>query len=142
VGSGWVLDVELRLRSGNTIARFSKDMDVIDTGLPDLLSDMLLFLADLVVQFAVLTVMQPVSLLFALPTAAFNVWLSFTYSPGIGFISRLESSLSSPCYAIFQETLNGLPSVRAVAGGVEAVTAEHQERVQVLVQSSLCRQGT
>lgn len=128
--------------SGNTVARFSKDMSVIDTSLPDMISDGLLFVSDLLVQFVVLTAMRPISLLFALPTAASNTWLSLTYSSGIGYISRLEASLSSPCYAIFQETLNGLASVRAVQGGVAAVTREHEERVEFLVRASLLRQGS
>ncbi len=127
--------------SGNTVARFSKDMNVLDVTLPDLLSDMLLVATDGVVQMVVLAVMQPQTLLFALPTAAANLTLSLRYSRGIGNISRLESSLSSPCYAIFQETLNGLPTVRSIRGGVELVASEHRQHVETLVHASITRQG-
>ena len=105
-----------------------------------MVSDVMLFLVTIAVQLVNVAIVLPISILVVLPCLAFNFWLSYRFSKGLGFIGRLESSLSSPCYAIFQESLEGLVSIRATEGGAEEVSDEHCSRVQALVTSSCTRQ--
>ncbi|KAI1333960.1 P-loop containing nucleoside triphosphate hydrolase protein [Xylariaceae sp. FL0016] len=100
--------------SGNTINRFSQDMQLIDTELPyNLMGAVTQFLVA-IGQCGIIIYGSPYSGL-AIPVVALAVfWLQRAYLPTSRQLRLLEIEAKAPLFSHFLETLSGLATIRAM----------------------------
>nr|XP_056722539.1 ATP-binding cassette sub-family C member 6-like [Euleptes europaea] len=99
--------------TGNLLNRFSKEMDAIDSVLPDKLKSLLGFLFQLLEIYIAITVATPVAVVAIVPlTALYAVLQSFFVATSCQ-LKRLEARSRSPVYSHIAETFQGSSSIRA-----------------------------
>ncbi|MDP2439862.1 MAG: ABC transporter transmembrane domain-containing protein, partial [archaeon] len=98
---------------GRILNRFSKDMEAIDTVLPQTLLWLLDSLATVVAIVLLTVVSTPVYLLPLAPLLWVFWWTANHYLATSRELKRLDSISNSPIYAHFSETLNGITTIRA-----------------------------
>lgn len=99
--------------TGRVLNRFSKDQQVIDQELPDVVSDLLLCGISTVVKLVVITVAAPVFLFFVPILAVPFVFGTRVYRRASRELKRLDAISMSPVHSLFTESVEGLTSVRA-----------------------------
>ncbi|XP_035829879.1 multidrug resistance-associated protein 1 [Aplysia californica] len=110
---------------GRIINRFSRDVDVLDSTLPNTLrqfirSGGMVLIAIINIAYStpiVLSVIVPVVILYAL--------IQRVYMPASRQIRRIDSTTRSPIYVHFSETLSGAASIRAY--GAQQRFMDHSE---------------
>ncbi|ELR16068.1 ABC transporter, ATPbinding domain containing protein [Acanthamoeba castellanii str. Neff] len=99
--------------TGRIITRFSKDQGVVDQEIPDMVSDFFLCLFASLGTLLMICGVLPWFLLPVFPVIAVYWWIQQFYRKTSRELGRLESMTSSPIYAQYTETLEGLDTIRA-----------------------------
>ncbi|KXS13313.1 multidrug resistance protein 3 [Gonapodya prolifera JEL478] len=99
--------------TGRVLNRFAKDIELVDETVPMVASgvvwDILYSMSALLVNAWI----SPVFGLAVIPVLSVYVYVGLFYLATTREIKRLESASRSPVYAFFNETLGGLPVIRA-----------------------------
>ena len=98
---------------GRILNRFSKDMYVIDETIPRSIRTFIFVLLSVVNTLIVVTVATPYFLIVIVPLLALYLVVQRIYVSTSRQLKRLESVSRSPIYSHFQETLNGVATIRA-----------------------------
>uniref|UniRef100_A0A8C5WUT1 ABC-type glutathione-S-conjugate transporter n=1 Tax=Laticauda laticaudata TaxID=8630 RepID=A0A8C5WUT1_LATLA len=99
--------------SGNLLNRFFKEMDAIDSIIPDKLKSLLGFLFNLLEIYIVIMVATPVVLVAILPLSALYVAFQVFFVTTSCQLKRLEAGSRSPIYSNISETFEGSSLIRA-----------------------------
>ncbi|XP_070617234.1 ATP-binding cassette sub-family C member 6 [Erythrolamprus reginae] len=99
--------------SGNLLNRFSKEMDAIDSIVPDKLKSLLGFLFNLLEIYVVIVMATPMVLVAILPLSALYVALQVFFVTTSCQLKRLEATSRSPIYSNISETFEGTCLIRA-----------------------------
>ena len=117
--------------SGTTLNRFSQDMSLIDLDLPDSFLDFV-FCLNAVIVIGALMSASATFFLAAVPVAIFALYAIQRYYLRTSRQMRfLDLEAKAPLYSHFQETLEGLASIRAF-GWIDQFT---QQNLELLDQS-------
>lgn len=109
----WPMEIFDTTPLGRILNRFSKDVNVLDNVLPELL---MIFIAQV---FAVIGTMVAISissawfLIVVVPILVFYYFIQGFYVATTRQLTRLESITRSPIYSHFGETITGCTSIRA-----------------------------
>ena len=98
---------------GRLTNRFSKDIYVVDEQLPNTVRWYVSSMAKVAGVVAYIVIVTPPFLLALIPICAGYVAAQRYYIKTSRELTRLDSTSRSPIYALFQETLDGLSTVRA-----------------------------
>ncbi|XP_020669780.3 ATP-binding cassette sub-family C member 6 isoform X1 [Pogona vitticeps] len=99
--------------SGNLLNRFSKEIDAIDTIIPDKLKSLLGFLFNLLEIYTVILVVTPIAIVVIVPlTVLYAVFQTFFVTTSCQ-LKRLEAAGRSPIYSNISETFEGSSVIRA-----------------------------
>ncbi|XP_042293272.1 ATP-binding cassette sub-family C member 6 isoform X2 [Sceloporus undulatus] len=99
--------------SGNLFNCFSKEMDAIDSIIPEKLKSLLGFLFNLLEIYIVIIVATPIAVVAIVPlTILYVVFQSFFIATSCQ-LKRLETASRSPIYSNISETFQGLSIIRA-----------------------------
>uniref|UniRef100_A0A670K1M6 ABC-type glutathione-S-conjugate transporter n=1 Tax=Podarcis muralis TaxID=64176 RepID=A0A670K1M6_PODMU len=102
-----------RTPSGELLNRFSKEMDAIDSIIPDKLKSLLGFLFILLEIYVVIVMATPIAVVAIVPlTALYAVFQSFFVTTSCQ-LKRLEAASRSPIYSHISETFQGSIVIRA-----------------------------
>nr|XP_034987531.1 multidrug resistance-associated protein 6-like [Zootoca vivipara] len=102
-----------RTPSGDLLNRFSKEMDAIDSIIPDKLKSLLGFLFILLEIYVVIVMATPIAVVAIVPlTALYAVFQSFFVTTSCQ-LKRLEAASRSPIYSHISETFQGSTVIRA-----------------------------
>ncbi|XP_063171212.1 ATP-binding cassette sub-family C member 6 isoform X2 [Candoia aspera] len=99
--------------SGHLLNRFSKEMDAIDSIIPDKLKSLLGFLFNLLEIYAVIVVATPIVLVAILPLSALYIAFQVFFVTTSCQLKRLEAASRSPIYSHISETFDGSSLIRA-----------------------------
>jgi len=114
---------------GRILNRFSKDIYTIDEQLQSTLYMYLQTLTRVFATVAVITVATPWFLVVIVPLLWVYRWTQNYYIPSSRQLKRIESSLRSPVFSHFSESLDGVASIRAF-GQQSQFLAENADRVR------------
>ena len=122
---------------GRVINRFSKDIYILDESLPR--SFLMLFRAvfGVISILAVNAFVNPLYVLFAIPLGLLYYRVLVFYLSTSRQLKRMDSTLRSPIYAHFQETILGTVSIRAFDQN-QRFTDENQEKLDLNNQAYYC----
>lgn len=98
---------------GEILNRFSKDMENIDTFLPELLLQFLVNWFQVIAIFVLCLWSTPLFAIFMLPMLVVFYWIFKSFSCSSRDLKRMESVSRTPIYSSFSETLSGLETIRA-----------------------------
>ena len=98
---------------GRIINRFSKDIDLIDTTLPNSLDFWLIVMVQVIATFAVVAFVTPIFILVIIPVGILYYAIQKFYISTNRQLRRLLSVNRSPVYSHFSETLTGISTIRA-----------------------------
>ncbi|CAF3222819.1 unnamed protein product, partial [Rotaria sp. Silwood2] len=98
---------------GRIINRFSKDIDSIDSALPNAFSQSLTSLIIVVATLIILVYGSWVALIELIPLAILFIYIQRVYISSSRQLRRLDSVTRSLIFANFSETIQGLSSIRA-----------------------------
>ncbi|KAK6098443.1 hypothetical protein MT418_002471 [Batrachochytrium dendrobatidis] len=98
---------------GRILNRFSKDQYTVDEVLPRTFQGYFRTMFGVISVLAVNAIGSPLFILFAIPLGALYRYFQRFYLSTSRELKRLESTSRSPVYSHFQETLNGVSSIRA-----------------------------
>lgn len=93
--------------AGRILNRFSKDIDVLESAIPQSLKSFLMTASGVVQVVIVVSIATPFFLLLLIPIAIFYIFLQRFYIPTSRQLKRLEATTRSPVIASFGETLQG-----------------------------------
>ncbi|CAK9795197.1 Multidrug resistance-associated protein 1 [Anthophora quadrimaculata] len=99
--------------TGRIIARFAKDVDVLDTSLPQQISDSIYCLFEVIATLVVISFSTPVFIAVIIPIGAIYYFVQRLYVASSRQLKRLESVSRSPIYSHFSETVSGAQMIRA-----------------------------
>ncbi|XP_053202214.1 ATP-binding cassette sub-family C member 3-like [Panonychus citri] len=99
--------------NGRIVNRFSKDIDVIDTGLPIFLNYWILHLFEVISACIIICIHTPLFIITLVPITMIYTFIQQIYMSSSRQLKRLESVTRSPIYSHFGETLNGVSTIRA-----------------------------
>ncbi|XP_031350249.1 multidrug resistance-associated protein 1 isoform X4 [Photinus pyralis] len=114
--------------SGRIIARFSKDVDVMDTNLPMYFSDGTYCFFEVLATLFVISYTTPIFIAVILPIGIVYYLVQRFYVATSRQLKRLESVSRSPIYSHFGETVTGASAIRAY-GQVQRFVNESEARV-------------
>ncbi|XP_014466254.2 ATP-binding cassette sub-family C member 6 isoform X1 [Alligator mississippiensis] len=98
---------------GNLLNRFSKEMDAIDSIIPDKLKSLLGFLFNLLEIYIVIVLATPIAVVAIVPlTVLYAVFQNFYVATSCQ-LRRLEAASRSPIYSHISETFQGSGVIRA-----------------------------
>ena len=113
---------------GRLLARFTADLEMIDTLLPSTLGMLGMCIAFIVGTFGAIIFAAPWFALVCVPVLVVYYQVMLYFRNVSREVKRFESITKSPIFALFSETLNGLPVIRAYGlSGVFA--AANEERI-------------
>lgn len=115
----WPMELFDTTPVGRILNRFSKDVDVLDNVLPDLLQ---LFLSQIVAVFGtiiVISISAPLFLVVIIPISISYYFIQRFYIATSRQLARLESVTRSPIYSHFGESISGVVSIRAYSSQKE-----------------------
>ncbi|OMH80271.1 Metal resistance protein YCF1 [Zancudomyces culisetae] len=98
---------------GRLINRFSKDQNTIDEELPSSIMSWLQVLFQMVFSMAVIALSLPLFLIIVIPLSFVYIFLQNIYLQVSRDLKRLDSVSRSPIYQQFQETIDGISTIRA-----------------------------
>ncbi|OAD61579.1 Multidrug resistance-associated protein 1 [Eufriesea mexicana] len=99
--------------TGRIISRFAKDVDVLDTSLPQQISDSIYCLFEVIATVVVISYSTPIFISVILPISAVYYFVQRLYVASSRQLKRLESISRSPIYSHFSETVSGAQMIRA-----------------------------
>ncbi|KFV85701.1 Multidrug resistance-associated protein 6, partial [Struthio camelus australis] len=98
---------------GNLLNRFSKEIDAIDSVIPDKLKSLLGFLFNLLEIYLVIIVATPLAAIAIVPLTVLYAVFQHFYVITSCQLRRLEAASRSPIYSHFSETFQGSSVIRA-----------------------------
>jgi len=98
---------------GRILSRFSRDVGAVDQMLPQVFSQMLTTVFQLIGSYVLIAIILPPFLGAALPITIGYWFLQRFFNRTSLEVKRLDSISKSPIYAHFSETLSGLSTIRA-----------------------------
>nr|CAD7400512.1 unnamed protein product [Timema poppensis] len=98
---------------GRILGRFSKDVDVLDTSLPQQISDWVYCLYEVVATLFVISYSTPIFITIIVPIGVIYYFIQRFYVATSRQLKRLESISKSPIYSHFGESVTGAPTIRA-----------------------------
>ena len=113
---------------GRILNRFSKDIYVIDETIPRSLRSFIFVFMSVVSTLIVISVATPYFLIVIIPLLILYLVVQRIYVSTSRQLKRLESVSRSPIYSHFQETLNGVATIRAYRKQ-EEFTADNASKV-------------
>ncbi|XP_047989436.1 multidrug resistance-associated protein 1 isoform X3 [Leguminivora glycinivorella] len=111
---------------GRILARFSKDVDVVDESLPLETTDVLYCMFEVLGTLFVISVSTPIFLVVIVPVGILYYIIQRFYVSTSRQLKRLESVSRSPIYSHFGESITGATTIRAY--GVTQRFVEESER--------------
>ncbi|XP_045566342.1 ATP-binding cassette sub-family C member 3 isoform X4 [Salmo salar] len=99
--------------TGRVLNRFSKDVDIIDSHIPDNIDIWMRTFWYTVNVLIVCSALTPLFLLVVVPLTVFYWWVQRFYVATSRQLKRLESVSRSPIYSHFSETVTGSSIIRA-----------------------------
>uniref|UniRef100_A0A4W5LBQ3 ATP-binding cassette, sub-family C (CFTR/MRP), member 3 n=1 Tax=Hucho hucho TaxID=62062 RepID=A0A4W5LBQ3_9TELE len=99
--------------TGRVLNRFSKDVDIIDSHIPDNIDIWMRTFWHTVNVLIVCSALTPLFLLVVVPLMVFYWWVQRFYVATSRQLKRLESVSRSPIYSHFSETVTGSSVIRA-----------------------------
>ncbi|KAK0171316.1 hypothetical protein PV328_009061 [Microctonus aethiopoides] len=116
--------------TGRIISRFAKDVDILDTSLPQQISDSNYCLFEVIATLVVISYSTPMFILVILPIGAVYYFIQRFYVATSRQLKRLESVSRSPIYTHFNESVTGAQTIRAY-GVQDRFILESERRVDV-----------
>ncbi|XP_053936986.1 ATP-binding cassette sub-family C member 6 [Cuculus canorus] len=101
---------------GNLLNRFSREMDAIDSVIPDKLKSLLGFLFNLLEIYLVITVATPMAAIAIVPLTVLYAVFQHFYVITSCQLRRIEAASRSPIYSHISETFQGRSVIRAYKG--------------------------
>ncbi|XP_062546111.1 multidrug resistance-associated protein 1 isoform X14 [Armigeres subalbatus] len=98
---------------GRILQRFSKDVDVLDTDLPDLVTDFVICGVEVVATLVVISISTPIFAAVIVPIGILYYAVQRFYVATSRQLKRLESVSRSPIYSHFGESIQGAQTIRA-----------------------------
>ncbi|XP_077285786.1 multidrug-Resistance like Protein 1 isoform X3 [Arctopsyche grandis] len=99
--------------SGRILARFSKDIDVLDTSLPREISDCIYCVYEVIATLVVISISTPTFIGIIIPIGFVYYFIQRFYVATSRQLKRLESVSRSPIYSHFGESVTGASTIRA-----------------------------
>ncbi|XP_059158170.1 multidrug resistance-associated protein 1-like isoform X2 [Physella acuta] len=99
--------------TGRIVNRFSKDVDVLDNMLPNVLRQSVHSMGRMLISLIQISYSTPIVLCVIVPVVVLYVLMQRVYIPASRQIRRIDSTTKSPIYVHFSETLSGVSSIRA-----------------------------
>ena len=121
--------------TGRILNRFSSDIDILDSNIPNEINDCLWCFFDVMAIIVVITSATPMFITVLVPIGILYILVTKLYMTTARQVKRLESISKSPIYAHFSESLTGAVSIRAY-GQQERFISESQDKVQTNVNCS------
>ncbi|XP_049867954.1 uncharacterized protein LOC126368123 [Pectinophora gossypiella] len=124
---------------GRIVNRFSSDTYTVDDSLPFILNILLAQCFSLIGAIAVTVYGLPWLLVAVLPLAAVYYWLQRRYRVTSRQLKRLQSVTLSPVYVHFNDTLEGLTTIRALGSDTSSRWASRgAEGVEAWQRAAMC----
>ncbi|XP_061394488.1 multidrug resistance-associated protein 1 isoform X11 [Musca vetustissima] len=101
--------------TGRIMSRFSKDIESLDTTLPDLVDGYVWCVFEVLATIVVISMSTPIFLAVIVPIAFLYYFAQRFYVATSRQLMRLESVSRSPIYSHFGETVTGVSTIRAYA---------------------------
>ncbi|XP_074603021.1 multidrug resistance-associated protein 1-like [Brevipalpus obovatus] len=99
--------------SGRIVNRFAKDIDALDSGTPNNFEDFLVCLLDVLSTLVIISMETPWFIIVIIPIGLIYGFIQHIYMASSRQFKRLESVARSPVFSDFEETLNGISTIRA-----------------------------
>jgi len=99
--------------AGRILNRFSKDLDAMDTLLPEAMSELLTSFSFVCSSIVMCTMASPYALAGLIPLCLMFAYIRRYYTASFRELQRMESVSRSPLYVHFSEVLGGLVHIRA-----------------------------
>lgn len=109
----WPMELFDTTPLGRILNRFSKDVNILDNVLPELLMVFLAQLFAVVGTLVVICISSPWFLVVVIPILVLYYFVQRFYVATTRQLTRLESITRSPIYSHFGETITGCASIRA-----------------------------
>lgn len=125
---------------GRVLNRFSKDTDVIDAFLPQVMRNWIWMFFSVVAIFIVISISTPIFMSVAAPVIVLYYFVQKFYVATSRQLKRLESVTRSPIYSHFSETIGGQSTIRAY-NEAKRFTVESETKVdhnQAISYMSIC----
>lgn len=117
---------------GRIVNRFNSDIDKIDSQLASTLQSVLRSFLHLLCTFILIVWATPAFLVFAIPAGAICLYVQEFYRRSSVDLRRLEALARSPLYSHFDETLDGVVTIRAFGDSVARATAINHRHTDAL----------
>ncbi|XP_063974569.1 multidrug resistance-associated protein 1 isoform X1 [Diachasmimorpha longicaudata] len=114
--------------TGRIISRFAKDVDVLDTSLPQQISDSIYCFFEVIATLVVISISTPAFISIIIPIGVIYYFIQRFYVATSRQLKRLESVSRSPIYSHFGESVTGAPTIRAY-GVQDRFIRESENRV-------------
>ncbi|XP_078036751.1 multidrug-Resistance like Protein 1 isoform X5 [Augochlora pura] len=114
--------------TGRIISRFAKDVDVLDTSLPQQISDSIYCLFEVIATLVVISFSTPIFVAVIVPIGVIYYFVQRLYVASSRQLKRLESVSRSPIYSHFSESVSGAQIIRAF-GVQDRFILESENRV-------------
>ncbi|XP_052898371.1 multidrug resistance-associated protein 1 isoform X3 [Anopheles moucheti] len=124
----WPMELFDTTPLGRVLNRFSKDVDVLDNTLPQVLRSCLMMLFVVVATLVVICISTPVFAAVIIPIGILYYAVQRFYVATSRQLKRLESVSRSPIYSHFGETIQGVQTIRAYSVQDRFIT-ESDEKV-------------
>lgn len=98
---------------GRILARFSKDVDTLDTGLPFAVSSTIYCWFEVIATLFIISFSTPIFIAVIIPMAILYYLIQKLYIATSRQLKRLESVSRSPIYSHFSESISGVQIIRA-----------------------------
>jgi ABC-type multidrug transport system fused ATPase/permease subunit len=99
--------------TGRIINRFSRDIESIETAIPDSFKIFMFCLLNIIHTFVILGYSTPFSLFLIVPISILYIFIQRYYVSSSRQLARLDSATKSPIFSYFSETLTGVSTIRA-----------------------------
>jgi ABC-type multidrug transport system fused ATPase/permease subunit len=108
--------------SGRIINRFAKDLDSVDTYLPDFMHDSLTTFGELLATLMVCAVSSPAFLMVVPGLLWYTLRTRALFSASSRELKRMEAVNRSPIFTCFSEAASGIATIRAFGQGTAATS--------------------
>ncbi|KAG9391170.1 ABC transporter transmembrane region [Carpediemonas membranifera] len=99
--------------TGRILNRFSKDVDALDSSMPNSWASLMAMVSGVVVNFITLVVLNFFFIIPLVPILIVYVAILQLFRASARMLKRMDSTTRSPVFAQFEETLAGLTTIRA-----------------------------
>eukprot|EP00095_Tigriopus_kingsejongensis_P007287 maker-scaffold313_size211302-snap-gene-0.9 protein:Tk07287 transcript:maker-scaffold313_size211302-snap-gene-0.9-mRNA-1 annotation:"multidrug resistance-associated protein 1 isoform x4" len=115
---------------GRILNRFSKDIDIIDITIPQILRSLLVQILTVVGTIFIICFANPIFIAIIIPVFIIYYFVQKFYVATARQVKRLESITRSPIYSHFGETISGAPTIRAY-GVTEKFIGENEAKIDI-----------